>query len=46
MQDGNKYPFILPDGHWKCEIKVYYERDAFVVSELYFKSITSVFGLF
>lgn len=37
---------ILPDGHWKMEIFVYYENKIFMVVHVFFKSITSEFGLF
>lgn len=45
MPDGNNLPAVLPDGHWKAEIVVYQGNDVFLVTHLYFKSITSKFGI-
>lgn len=46
MPNGNKFPFVLPDGYWKCEFNFYYKENVYLIIEVYFKSVTSVFGIF
>lgn len=45
MPNGNKFGVILPDGYWKVEATVYCKGKVIAVN-LYFKSITSAFGIF
>lgn len=45
MPNGDNLGFILPDGYWKVEAKAYYKGNVIAVN-LYFKWITSAFGIF
>lgn len=45
MPNGDKLPFILPDGYWKVEATAYYKGNVIAIN-VYFKSITSAFGIF